>query len=361
MLTKNIAKQPKSIIEISITVPWQDLEGRWNETLQKMAVDLELPGFRKGQAPLNLAEQNLGGKLQDEFLKVVMPALLVEALQGENIIPIDYPKYQMTSFIKGQQLSFKARITERPEIKITDYKAIKVIRPPVKTITDDDVNKLIDDLFTRWKTRQPAVDTSQNAQSSGGSISFNQPQPQPLNTQGQNEPDDTFAKAMGAVSLADLKARLKVDLENEAKFNNELDFEELILQEVEKRTIADVPEILVEDELRRMMVSLQRRVSDMGLLIDDYLKSQGKTVEGLKNDWRVQAERNVKMELGLSEIAHQEKVEITDEQLRAEIDKIQDARLKKQFEAEQPRLHLRHSLRQMKTLDLLKDLVKTPQ
>ena len=122
-------------------------------------------------------------------------------------------------------------------------------------------------------------------------------------------------------------------------------------------TTVELPEILIQDELNRMLVSLQRRVADMGLLLDDYLKSQGKSLEQIKNEWRVQAEKNVRMELGLSEIARMENVTISDDELKAEIDKIQDQKIKAQFDAQEPKLHLRHALRQTRTLDLLKKMV----
>ncbi len=365
MISKNIVKQPKSIVEVQVTVPWADLEPKWNEVLNRLAQEVEISGFRKGQAPLNMVEQQLGNKLQDEFFRTVFPQYLVEALQGSNIVPIDYPRYQLVSFAKGQQLVFKAQVTEKPEVKIGEYKTIGVQRPALKTVSEDEVNKLVDDLFKRWKVRQPEGNQPQNQGAGSGSMSFNQPsglvdaQGNPLSVTTSETPDDNFAKAVGAQSLADLKEKIKTDLSNEAKFNNELDFEEAILQQVEKITTVDVPEILIEDELNRMLVSLQKRVSDMGLLVEEYLKGQGETVEGLKTKWREQAEKNVRMELGLAEIARQEKVEITDAELQAEIDKIQDAKLKAQFEAQEPRLHLRHSLRQMRTLDLLKTLVKT--
>lgn len=374
-MSKNIIKQPKSIVEVTITMSWADMEAKWNETLQRLALEVELPGFRKGQAPLPMVEQNLGVKLQDEVLKVVMPQALVESLQGTNIIPIDYPKYQLISFTKGNSLSFKAVVTERPEVKVGDYKSIRVQKPAQKTVGDEDVNKLILDLFRRWKAKQPAVKPVEAAPANGpaqsnqgsGSLSFNQTpstglvdaQGNPVSSQPPTDtPDDIFAKAVGAQSLDDLKSKIKADLESEAKYNNELDFEEVILQEIEKLTTVEVPEILIEDELNRMLVQLQRRVSDMGLLFDEYLKSQNKTLEGLKSEWRAQAEKNVRMELGLAEVARQEKIEISEEVLQAEIDKIQDNRLKAQFDSQEPRLHLKHSLRQLKTLDFLKTLVK---
>lgn len=332
MVTKTINKLPKSQVEVTITVPWADFEPRWNEMFAKLASEVEIAGFRKGQAPANMVEPRIASQLQQEVFKLVMPQALIEALQGSNIVPIDYPQYNVTSFVKGGDLVFTARVTERPNVKIGNYKILNAKRPLQKQIADSDVQKVIDDLFTRWKARNP-----QNAQAAM---------------------DDIFAKGVGAESLADLKTKIKTDLENEAKYNNELDYEESILQEVEKVTNVDIPEVLIQDEMNRMMLSLQRNVSDRGMLLEEYLKTQNKTADQIKAEWRPQAERNVRMELGLSEIARNENVNITDEELQAEIDKIQDARVKSQFAAQEPRMHLRHALRQTKTLNLLKTIVK---
>lgn len=362
MISKNIIKQPKSIVEVTVTVPWTDLQPAWDQTLDRMAQDVELPGFRKGAAPLPMVEQNLGTKLQDQVLKNAMPNFLIEALKGTDIIPIDYPKYDLISFVKGQQLQYKATITNRPQVTVGNYKAIKATRPAIKPVTDEEVNKVIDDLYKRWKVRQPVGQSGQqvsgpvNQQSPAGSISFQSGQQAPSNGQAEG-PDDTFAKAMGATSLSDLKTKVRQDLEANVKYNNELDYEEAILQEVEKITTVELPDVLIQDELNRMLVSLQRRVADMGLLLEDYLKSQGKTLEQIKNEWRPQAEKNVRMELGLAEIARAENVTISDQELQAEVDKIQDQRVKQQFSSQEPRLHLRHALRQTRTLDLLKKMV----
>lgn len=367
MITKNIVKQPKSVTEVQISVPWSDLEAKYNETFTKLASEVEIPGFRKGTAPTNMVEPQLAQPVQQELLRVVMPTYLMEALQGSDIVPIDYPQYQVISFSKGQDLKFNARVTERPKVTVGDYKIIKVSKATPKVINDADVDKVVGDLFNRWKTRNqtvtnngqgtPVNTAAQNG--TAGSMSFNQTNqdtPVPASSTSQT-PDDSFAKAVGASNLVDLKTKIKTDLENEAKYEGELDYEESILQEVEKMTSVDVPEILIQDELNRMLVSLQRRVADMGLLLEDYLKNQNKTLEGIKTEWRPQAEKNVRMELGLSEIARIENVNVTDEELQAEIDKITDQRVKSQFESQEPRMHLRHALRQTKTLNLLKSLV----
>lgn len=357
MIQKNIVKQPKSLVEVTITAPWMDLQATWDQTLQRMASDTEISGFRKGAAPLPMVEQQLGARLQDEALKTIMPNLLIEALKGTDIVPIDYPQYQLVSFTKGAQIQFKAIVTNRPQVSVGAYKTIKVTKTAAKAVYDEEVQKVINDLFKRWQVRRPAVQSplAQNTSGNAGSISFqgtNQPQ-QPVS----DVPNDEFAKAMGAVSLIDLKDKVKKDLEANSQYNNELDYEESILQEVEKITTVELPEILIQDELNRMLVSLQRRVADMGLLLEDYLKSQNKTLDQIKSEWRVQAEKNVRMELGLAEIARTENVNISDQELQAEIDKIQDQKVKAQFDQQEPRLHLRHALRQTRTLDLLKKIV----
>lgn len=365
MITKNIVKQPKSIVEVSVSIPWVDLQPAWEQTLQRMAADVEIAGFRKGAAPVAMVEQQLGQRLQDEVLKTSMPNFLIEALKGTDIIPIDYPKYELISFTKGNQLQFKAVVTNRPAVSIGNYKAVKVTKTAPKPVNDEEVSKVIDDLFKRWKARNPAQATV-NQPSQAGSISFqggNQnisssatASNDSLDSQA-DAPDDTFAKAMEATSLVDLKSKIRKDLESNVAYNNELDYEEAILQEVEKITTVELPDILTQDELNRMLVSLQRRVADMGLLLEDYLKGQGKTLEQIKNEWKPQAEKNVKMELGLAEVARAENVTISDSDLQAEIDKIQDPKVKKQFDTQEPRLHLRHALRQTRTLDFLKKLV----
>jgi trigger factor len=383
MLQKVINKLPKSQVDVTITLPWADFQNKWTETLTKLAQDVELPGFRKGTAPINMVEAQLGRKLEDEAFRVIMPEALIQALQGTDIVPIDYPNYQIMSFQKGVELKFNARLTNRPEIKVGDYKAVKVAKPAAKQVTDQDVDTVIADLFNRWRLRQPNTGTANQAASeSANQQNNNAPQSGPMGNSGSlsfgsnnaatdsptnqsanplpqtpDVPNDEFAKAVGSTSIADLRSQIKTDLESQANYDNELDYEEAILQEIEKITSVDLPDVLVQDELNRMLLSLQRNVTERGLLLEEYLKSQQKTVDSIKNEWKPQAEKNVRMELGLSEVARLEGVSISDDELQVEIDKIQDQRVKQQFSQQEPKMQLRHALRQTKTLTTLKSLV----
>ena len=285
-VTKNIVKLPKATVDVQVTVAWSELEPKWNEVFAKLAAEVEFPGFRKGSAPANMVEPKILPQVQQEFLRVVMPQALIDALAGTNIVPIDYPNYQVTSFTKGSELKFSAKLTERPVVTVGSYKTIKPVKPPVKAIGDEDVNKIIEDLFKRWQLRSgnnnptaqpvaaPQTPPAPSAQPGAGSLSFNNNAAAPAQPAAPQtpagQPDDNFAKAMGALTLIDLKTKIKTDLENEAKYNNELDYEEAILQEVEKMTNVEIPDILVADEINRMLLSLQRNVSERGLLLEEY-------------------------------------------------------------------------------------------
>lgn len=370
MITKQIVKLPKSQIDIQVSIPWVDIQTTWDQVFSKAASEIEIPGFRKGQAPTNIVEPRIISQVQQEALKQIMPKALIESLQGTTYVPIDYPNYQVTAFTKGGELKFTARVTAKPEVKVGNYKILNASRPAIKPVTDEEIEKIVADLFNRWKARQPVQPSNTQPQEAGaagtsGSLSFGGPADASQSNSGAMQqsnnvvsPNDDFAKAMGSNTLAELKTKLRTDLEAENKYNNELDYEESILQEIEKITQVDIPEVLIQDELARMLLSLQRNVSDRGLLMEEYLKGQKKTVEALKAEWRPQAERNVRMELGLSEVAKMENVVIADNELQAEIDKIQDARVKQQFTQQEPQMHLRHALRQTKTLNLLKTIVK---
>src|SRR5437868_11687440 len=113
-ITKNINQLPKSQVDIQITVPWTDAQPVWDQVMQKHANEVEVPGFRKGQAPLEMVKSRILPTVQQEFMQTVMPQALMEALQGTNFVPIDYPQYQLNSFSEGNPLTFTARVTQRP-------------------------------------------------------------------------------------------------------------------------------------------------------------------------------------------------------------------------------------------------------
>ena len=136
------------------------------------------------------------------------------------------------------------------------------------------------------------------------------------------EIDDELAKDLnidGVETLEQLEAytkdqiRARKQAETENKFNEDL-FEALIAT-----TEVDVPEAMVQSELDYMLRDMDQRLSAQGLTLKDYLKFIGKTTESMKEEMHEQGEKRVKFNLIISAIAKAENIEVTEEDIDAEI------------------------------------------
>jgi len=117
-----------------------------------------------------------------------------------------------------------------------------------------------------------------------------------------------------------------------------------------------VPELLIEDEVNRMLSRLIDQTSKLGLTVGEYLKSQKKTAEELKKEYRQQAEETLKLEFIVSAIADEQKVQVKDEEVEKMIQALPDEEMKKEFQKPEQKLYLRHLLRKRQVIDSLSSL-----
>jgi trigger factor len=122
--------------------------------LAKLAANLKIQGFREGKAPLSLVEKNVDQSLlQTEFLEQAVNRLYVDAIVQENIRPVAQPEVNVKKFVPFTTLEIEAVAPAVGEIKLGDYRQIKVDKKPVK-ITDKDVEEVIAQLKTRAAERE---------------------------------------------------------------------------------------------------------------------------------------------------------------------------------------------------------------
>jgi len=117
-----------------------------------------------------------------------------------------------------------------------------------------------------------------------------------------------------------------------------------------------VPEILIEDEVNRMLSRLIDQTSKLGLTVEEYLNSQKKTAEELKKEYYQQAEETLKLEFILSAIADEQKIQVTDEEIEKMIRALPDEETKKEFQNPEQKAYLRHLLRKRQVIDSLSSL-----
>jgi len=131
---------------------------------------------------------------------------------------------------------------------------------------------------------------------------------------------------------------------------------EKIFQTLLENTKIKLPAILLQEEVNRMLSRLIDQTARLGLTVEQYLASAGKTTETVKKEYQDQAEQTLKLELILSEIANQEKVEVKEEDIDKMIEAIPDQELKKSFDSQEQRAYVRQLLRKRQVIDNLSKL-----
>ena len=102
---------------------------------------MSIPGFRKGKAPRKIVERHVGkDAVMQEAFDIIAPKAFQEALDEQKIEPVTRPNIDIVTLEEGKDLVFKATVTPRPEVKLGEYKGLKVEKAEVN-ITDEDVEK----------------------------------------------------------------------------------------------------------------------------------------------------------------------------------------------------------------------------
>jgi trigger factor len=165
--------------------------------------------------------------------------------------------------------------------------------------------------------------------------------------------DDRFAQKLGAKDLEDLKRIVRTDLEQIMSNNVEAKFENEIFDQLIKLSDVDVPDILIDDELNRMIIRLERQLQEQGQKLEDYLKQQNTTFDALKAKWRPDAEKIAKINLIVEDIGKAEKVKVDDTEIESAKKTVDNSNMDESQKA-QLDLYLISSIFQAKTLDLIK-------
>ncbi len=123
-----------------------------------------------------------------------------------------------------------------------------------------------------------------------------------------------------------------------------------------ENTKINLPEILIQDEVNRMLSRLIDQTARLGLTVEQYLASTGKTTDQIKNEYQKQAQETIKLELILSSIAEEEKIQVTDEEVQKMIEAIPEEEAKKTFQTPEQKAYLIQLLRKRKVIDNLAKL-----
>ncbi|WP_301420584.1 trigger factor [Mammaliicoccus lentus] len=373
---------------LTVTVPKEEVDKGLDKAFKKVVKQINVPGFRKGKMPRPLFEQRFGVEsLYQDALDFILPEAYGNAVEEAEINPVDRPEIDVTQMEKGKELIFEATVTVEPEVELGEYKGLAIEKQD-REVTDEEFEEALNDAVSRQaeltvKDGEIAEGDVANINFDGyvdgeafeggqaegydleiGSGSFIPGFEEQLIGLKANDSKDvvvTFPEEYHAEELAgkeatfkteinevkgkevpelddelaqeldesvktvdEYKEKLRKDLE-EAKVNqaDATEKEEAITKASDNATV-DIPEAMINTELDRMMQEFEQRISQQGLNLDLYYQFSGQSEEELKAQMKEDAEKRVKTNLTLRAIADVENIEISDEDVEAELTKMSE-------------------------------------
>ena len=141
--------------EISIVIPWEDLEAAFEIHIRRFIQKIKLPGFRKGKVPRKILIQKFGPEKEAEFAQNSIEIHYAEALQEHKIIPVNRATIKDLNFSEGSSLSFIATFEIEPEVKLPKYKRKMKVKKNNYVPDDNDIDSYIEEFrrqFSELKT-----------------------------------------------------------------------------------------------------------------------------------------------------------------------------------------------------------------
>jgi trigger factor len=352
MLKITVKKLPNSEVEIEGELQSEAFEAYFKKALKKLGEKVKLDGFREGKVPENVLLANIPEmQILEEMAEMALNEHYPKILENKKIDAISRPEISIIKLARNNPLAFKIKTAVLPEIKLPDYKDIA--KKILSKVTDAEKNIVVSEedlentIMDIRKSRAPKVHMAEAHEHKEGEEHAH-PEPE------LPELNDEFVQALGPFKdVADfkdkLKANIKLEKENQQKEKTRLKIIEKIIDDSKM----DVPEILVNLELDKILYKMESDITQMGLKFEDYLKHLNKTTEDLRKEFRNDAEKKAKLSLILNEIAKAEKIVADEEQLAREVAAILEHY--KDADPERARIHAENVLTNEKIFQFLEN------
>ncbi len=373
----------KNEVKLEFTIEAAKFDEAIKKVYFKSAKYFNIPGFRKGKAPMNIVEKYYGDEIfyEDAFNEVV-PEVYEKELKENNIEAVSHPDIDVKQIGKGQDLIFTAVVQTKPEVKLGKYKGIE-LKKVEYNVCDHDIehelghmqeknarlvsveNRAVESgditvidfegyvdgvAFEGGKAQNHELTIGSNAFIPGFEdqiIGMKIDEEKDINVKfpeeyfseelkGKDatfkvklheikrkelpELNDEFAKDVSEFdTLDELKNSIKEKLEEENKNKAKYETEDAAVKAVCDNVEIDIPSGMIETEIDNMTKEIEQRLSYQGMKLDNYLQMIGKTKEEFRKEYEEQATTSVKSRLVLEAIIKAENIEADDEKVQEKI------------------------------------------
>ena len=384
-----VEKKEKNMAVITVTVPNDEFRKAVKETYNRDKGKFQLPGFRKGHAPQYMIEKIYGeGVFYEGAVNACINKTWPEASKESGLEIVSRPEIDVAEVGGGKDLVYTGTVAVRPEVVLGEYKGIEVQKADME-VTEADIDEAIgkeQDKNSRLVTVEdraaengdtvkinfdgtmdgvafeggkgenyPLVLGTGNfiegfeeqivGHRTGDAFDVNVTFPENyhakdlagkpavfkcelLEIQRKEFPEvnDEFASEVSEFdTLEEYKADLRKKLEEAKMKSAAAQNENNVIAKVCENAQIDIPAPMIEMQTEQMIDDYARRMQSQGLPLDQYMQYTGMTMDKLKDQFRPQAERNLKTRLVLEEVAKAENIQVSEEAVEAEIKKMADA------------------------------------
>ncbi len=375
--------------ELEIEISSEDFEAAIEKAYLKARKNIAMPGFRKGKAPRKLIEKEYGEQVFFEDAVNLLYAPVVNgAVEESGLELVTRPEVEVTEISKENGVKLKATCITKPEVEVKDYKGIEVEKV-VNPVTDEDINKQLDALREKNVTVETVDDRAAEngddvvidfegfkddvafeggkaedftlslgsgqfipgfedqivGHNAGEDFDINVTFPdeyqvkelagapavfkiklKSISKKVMPELDDDMVKDSTEFDTVDeYKADVKKKLEEANEKHADSEVEAKIFDKVIENMTAEIPQVMFDNRVNEMISELEQRLAPQGISLDLYMQYTGQTIDTVKKAYAEQAEKQVKLRLALEKIAKLENIEVTEDELKAEFDKLAEA------------------------------------
>lgn len=426
LASKTIAN---GVLELNIEILPEEIKPQLEKAALALQTATPVAGFRPGKAPYDEVAKKFGHMhILEKAVQREVPKAYLQILHDEKLATIGDPDFQITKMAPEQIVEFTVKVAVLPDVKLGDYKSVKVETKPI-TISDEELNGVLDELrdmratqtkVERAATKEDRVVVDMNifkdnvpleggqtvnhaidlfrpyviegfvenliGATAGDTKEFDLPFPadhydkklagqtmhyvvnvKEVQAFTRPELDDAFAKTLGNfVDVAALKSQLHDNLLEMNTAREEQRVERQIIDELIKQTtFGEIPELLIEAELRKILYRVMSQVQREGGSWEDYLQHLGKNVEELKQSWVPEAKTRVEAALLIRALADEENITVTEDEIQTEREAIlshyqqpDQAEIREEILSAEYDSHLKHLIETRKVMKMLKDNAK---
>lgn len=380
--------EEKNMVKLVIETTAEEFEKGLNEAYNKNKGKITLPGFRKGKAPRKMVEKFYGAEVfYEDAANAIIPEAYAEAAEESKLEIVSQPKIDVVQLEQGKPFIFSAEVAVKPEVELGQYKGVEVAKVDSEVTDEDIANELkkvqeqnsrtisvaeravkdgdmtvIDfEGFVDGKAFEGGkgenypltigshsfIDTFEDqiiGMNIGDEKEINVTFPEEYHAEELKgkpatfkvkvneikekqlpELDDDFAQDVSDFDTMDaykesLVSQLKGRKANEAKVKKEDEAMEKIIEAAKM----DIPEAMINTQVNRMAEDFARRLQQQGLSIEQYFQYTGMTAEKIIDDMKPEALTRIKSRLVLEAIVKAENIEVSDDEVNAELQKMAD-------------------------------------